>query len=368
MSEQSLNSMSVNVLRFPLAIMILVGHVLYMPVVGGSLYELLNKSLYGFIEEYAVSIYFFIAGYVFFYNIVSFDRETYFYKLKKRIKTIVVPYLIWNTIAIVLTVCKKSVVKYVYSNAGGPTDLHLSIINILKCYWNYDGMLVDNHSVNYGTPLNSPLWFLRSLMILALLSPLLYRILKSGFGVIFVILTGCLWLAVRPCEPSSVADYMFYQCVWSMFFFSWGGVMSINKISTDNIFGVKFKVSILLYVIFGLLSAILISKYPTVGSIIKGVAMITGVVFAFNLANRAVRCGFHAGPKVISAGVFIYMSHILFAGALFDLISLILPPTTEYMMIAVKLLTVILLCGLLMALFSVLQRYMPKLLNVIIGR
>lgn len=355
-------------LRFPLAVMIVVMHVLSMPADGGRVSAFINGFMYGFISEYAVAIYFFIAGYVFFYNIAEFGRETYFCKLRKRMKTIVVPYLIWNTIAIILAVCKKTAAGYLWSDAGGSASLQFSVVNILKCYWNYDGMLTNNPSFNYGTPLDSPLWFLRSLMILTLLSPLLYRVLKSGFGAVFVALAGGLWLAARPCEPTCAADYMLYQFVWSVFFFSWGGVMSIRRIGTGNIFRMRFDVSALLYVVSGLLSAMLVSAHPTIGALVKGLSMIAGVVFAFNLADMAVRRGYRAGPEIIEAGIFIYMSHILFSGALFDSLSLILPPTSECAMFAVKLLTVILLCGSLTVMYYLLRRYMPGLLKVVIGR
>ena len=51
------------------------------------------------INVVAVPVFFIISGYFFFYQTKVFGKETYFKKLKKRIRTLLIPYFLWNLVS-----------------------------------------------------------------------------------------------------------------------------------------------------------------------------------------------------------------------------------------------------------------------------
>ena len=48
----------------------------------------------------AVPVFFIISGYFFFYQTKAFGKEAYSKKLRKRIKTLLIPYLLWNLLRV----------------------------------------------------------------------------------------------------------------------------------------------------------------------------------------------------------------------------------------------------------------------------
>lgn len=47
--------------------------------------------------------FFIFSGFLFFYKINNFNKQVYVNKLKKRVKTLIIPYLLWNVIGVLST-------------------------------------------------------------------------------------------------------------------------------------------------------------------------------------------------------------------------------------------------------------------------
>lgn len=108
------------------------------------------------LSECAVPLFFLLSSYLF-YRTFDGTKECYIYKMQRRLHSLLIPYLIFNTIGYVKTI--------VFSGrCGGAIDCLLSI-------WNSDTM---------------PLWFIRELMFFSLLSPIIYRI-KNRIGLSIVV-------------------------------------------------------------------------------------------------------------------------------------------------------------------------------------
>ena len=60
-----------------------------------------------FFRGQSVPVYFFISGYLFFLG-GNFSFDKYFKKIKSRIKSLLFPYMIWNTIAVIMLVAVLS--------------------------------------------------------------------------------------------------------------------------------------------------------------------------------------------------------------------------------------------------------------------
>ncbi|WP_185214500.1 acyltransferase family protein, partial [Sphingobacterium mizutaii] len=174
-------SLVVEILLFPLAILVVFA--LMFPFQQGSL--LLNfkgLNVYHFVSELishhvahiSVSLNFIISGYYFFTHAQqSWDNHMYWVKLKKKAKTLLIPYLVWNTIYIAAVYVKN----YIFIRNGfhaevGYNDFcHLSLYKLL-----------------WEMPVNFPLWFIRDLMVMSLLTPLFYfcfRFTKT-YGLLFL--------------------------------------------------------------------------------------------------------------------------------------------------------------------------------------
>ena len=68
---------------------------------GIGLYDMLRRAISLTLAQTAVPMFFFISGYLFFNRLHDWNWSVYLGKLRKRCKTLLVPFVLWNTIAIV---------------------------------------------------------------------------------------------------------------------------------------------------------------------------------------------------------------------------------------------------------------------------
>lgn len=134
-----------------------------------------------------VPICFVISGILFF---ASFDgtADNYGNKLKRRLSTLVLPYLIWNTLWLMY-------LTYRYCKGVG-LEIHLSVSSILASYWNgsLSPLFIAPGQVDFADgPIFNHFWYVKYLMILIVLSPLIYVLIKRCFYPSLLI-TGFLWL------------------------------------------------------------------------------------------------------------------------------------------------------------------------------
>lgn len=197
-------------LRFPLIFLIILLHCYSVQRMEGS-HETYFKVLYPFslwLGETGVPGFFFISGFLFFLS-----KKSYSQKIKTRIHTLLIPYLIWNSLLLFFYII-------VYT-AGYPQEIYgksmadYNFIDYLRLYW-------DRGSYENGNfvPLLCPLWYIRNLLIMSLLSPLLYYIIRYARG-LFLISITIWWL-------------MTYHNAFipqTILFFSLGAYFSIHDIN-----------------------------------------------------------------------------------------------------------------------------------------
>lgn len=140
------------------------------------------------INVVAVPVFFIISGYFFFYHTKVFDKTTYVKKLKKRIKTLLIPYLLWNLLPILLVTGGNF---YSILFRGKSFD---ALKEFYTGLWN-EGLYHIWWDKTSGTmPFDSPLWYVRDLIIICILSPLIYQGIKR-IGWIFPIILCLLHLS-----------------------------------------------------------------------------------------------------------------------------------------------------------------------------
>ena len=235
MTNDALLSKTVTALRFPLIVGVVFIHnnlatgISVNGVVHGmdcsQWYYYIVNLISGTFASATVPLFFFISGFFFFYK-SEFSCTTYAKKLKSRFRTLFIPFLLWNLIAILWQM--KCYLPF-FSSFCSPVDVQLSLTRMINTFfWNTgnNGIFVNSEvedamsSLPY--PINFPLWYLRDLMAMVILSPVVFWFVKySRFSVIAIL--GAIWFV----SPLLFSDdnYFGQQLIVALLFYMWGGVL-----------------------------------------------------------------------------------------------------------------------------------------------
>ncbi len=373
--QPSRRQQALDLLRFPLALVVLTIHTWSLNgfYLQGELVNLQNYPFFrevnywidGFLRGQSVPIYFFISGFVFFFGI-EWNRTTYLRKLKNRVKTLLIPYLVWNAAAIVLLIIRDLPIFDDFQPYDA--DFQFSFQALLSCFWNYTGNFYPatadlQPSTNLIFPFNIPLWFLRDLMIVVLCTPLLYRLLKWA-GIRAVVGIGLLWFTTGYWDLGHAN-----QLMDAFFFFSWGAYMSIHRKDMLVVFGRYFKLSLWVYPLLALSYIFAMHYWPEVAFTIKRLNILAGLLFAYNMAAWLLDRNICKPNTFLAASsFFIYVAHSLICARLCRILFVLIQPESDISIVGVYTMAVILTIALLLSAFYLLKRYTPRLLKVLTGR
>lgn len=157
--------------------------------------------------RFAVPLFFIFSGYLFFIQF-EFTWKGYLQKVLKRVRTLVVPFLIWTALA-------GTFLYIVYRFVG---------LERYSIVYEKVGVMLENGV--WSWLLNSPafqLWYLADLFKLVIVSPIIYWLVKKC-KLIPVVLFGILWIL----EWSFLINYE------GLFFFTLGAYLAINKVQLSG--------------------------------------------------------------------------------------------------------------------------------------
>lgn len=161
-----------NFIYFVLSILVFLIHIPSFAQYPGSegTIALINTKIAFFFKEsitrFAVPMYFILSGMLFFRD---YSNQKYVTKLKSRFFTLCIPFLVWNTIWLILDIF-SSLTFFAQFFPSRP----MSAENILK-------------SIFLGE-WNLPFWFLLYLIIFVLISPIFYLLVKNKYlGIVSII-------------------------------------------------------------------------------------------------------------------------------------------------------------------------------------
>lgn len=335
-----LQSKTFNWLRFPLIFFILFIHTISLSESADNI--IIANIGYFFREIIArlgVPFFFIVSGYYFFYTkdgCVNFSKDSYIVKLKKRVTTLLIPYLIWNFLCALYYL----LVPYVglADRSIFSANDFLSILVVQKDY----------------TPADYPLWYLRDLIVLCVLSPLIYVIIKY-----LRVFSLCLFSLpfIFNLNVGLGDDYLIQQ---SILFFPMGAYFAIRK---KNIiyYSRKFKFAPLLYVIFIVLEIIYKNTY------INRVGIFIGLIALFNIISCLMENNKLKENKFLSNALFfLYAFHGLPIFILSRRMYAILPKADwAYALVFFSSVIIVALLGL--GLYVFLKRFFPRFTSVITG-
>lgn len=229
MTDQTIQSRTIEALRPLMSIMVVGLHMRpYYETAGGlftdGIYEASVITIFRILFSLAVPTFFLFSGFLFFGRLQNWDTSVWTGKIRKRIRTILIPYMLWNLIAIggyILTRYAGCIIK---GNEMPDLIQSFSERGWIRLFWDRslfgpipkDSISLFGISVSTGVPMDGPTWFLRDLMIVMLFSPLVWFLNKKCGKSFIAVIVGLylvdLWIPV--CGFSSKSFCMFSIGAW----------------------------------------------------------------------------------------------------------------------------------------------------------
>ena len=298
-TNEEILSQTIAFLRFPLIAGVVLIHstvndvvikgVQLIPPDGHWFYDTISYLFSDIFAAVAVPLFFFISGFLFFYKTEAFTKEVYAKKLKRRVHTLLIPYIFWNLAVALLLFLSEIFFSGLMS--GVHKALHdYTFQDWLWTFWDrkhIDGVGDGNLPICYQ------FWFLRDLMVVMLFSPLVYWVVKKLKQYVLIVL-GIFW----------VADFWFTLpgfSIAALFFFSFGAYFSIH--------GINFAVKVQSYwrqtgVLYLLLSLTVLSlrEYEWCSYLLQ-INILTGMFFAVSVTAHFIGKGAWRVNKFLSESI-----------------------------------------------------------------
>jgi len=370
MNDDKLLSETISWLRLPMMIGVVFIHlnppvniqlVDYSTFQWIDLHTLIGTLCSRTIPHIAVPFFFMISGFFYFYKLKFFNFEIYIEKTKKRLKSLLLPYLIWNIIPLVLMFLLMPFIVdtprwFYYDFTKG---------NFFNLFWGFYQSVGDRptdilgHSLLFTAPYNFPLWFLRDLIVIIILSPLVYSVIKYGKMLSLLVLGAFFYTAIWFNIPGF--------SITALFFFSLGAYFSIldkNLIAEINkyktVWYVVMTVTLLLSVYFDRTSY----KYLFFPLFRISGVIVTILITSYFINNKKLT----VNKSLANASFFLFLSHtVLIQGISKELMKLLIPNKSFYFEIIKYFVTPAITVFICLALYYILNWYIPRFTNFILG-
>lgn len=346
----NLESKVISCMRFPMIVGVVFIHCNFSHTIknGGAEYVYFY-NVQSFISEYlariAVPLFFFISGFCFFNNTKNFTYSVYKSKLLKRRKTLLYPYIIWNLITAVIFYLGQLLLPTMMSGA----QKNLSDMNLLEMFsifWNYIGNKF---------PIDGPLWFVRDLIVVNVLSPVIYMCCKKSFCWLYISILFVLWFEGFQVPVEGIG----MSC---LLFFSLGSMFAIHGFS---IFIYRRKyislVLLILYISFGILFLV-----PALASSVKGyllnVSIILGMIVSFQILKRfCVIKNFTPNKLLSNSSFFIFASHSTLLMVIYKVLLKIFINYSDITLLVIYFTSAISCILICLGTYYLLNKYFPRL-------
>ena len=143
-----------------------------LTIVQTMLIEFFNVFLRKSFVLIAVPLFFILSGATFFRD---YTNETFLNKIKRRIHTLIIPYLIWNIFAMLFDIITSY--SFISNYFKGREKFEITLGNILNAIFHYG--------------CNGPFWFIFALICFMFISPVIYLLIRNkyiGLGTIAVLI------------------------------------------------------------------------------------------------------------------------------------------------------------------------------------
>lgn len=372
--DTAVSSRTIDFLRFPLCLAVIFIHT-HADTVAPCTQEFSSNMVQHFwntiyvllshvATHVAVPIFFLFSGLLFFKGMDTWNGRTYISKIKRRVSTLLVPFLLWNLLSFLL-VCRPEFMTNMHNNS-----LAYAIQQVFSRFsWHIfvDATTWGHERVNWlgmhipsTGPILIPLWFLRDLIAVSLIAPIIYLLVKKGnFLALFILLLAYV-SKIWPLIPGFRIDAVFY--------FSLGSFLSIHHK------GLSFLVCKRMYTITAMWLVLLVvdvyygATMTLTGQLIHPWFVLTGVVFTISCAYNYQSTHPIRTPHVLSASsFFVYALHPIPLSLHHAYIYDRLPLSNEWAKGVNYILTPFVTAALCVGCYVVLKRCAPRLCSLLSG-
>lgn len=341
--SEKLQSNTITWLRFPLIVGVVFIHDNITlgqnsRVVNPFWFDCVIRLFSDVLPRVCVPLFFIISGFLFFYGAKNL-RLSYANKIKRRFRTLFIPYVVWNVIALLVLIMMNSSFLSSYSAVK---EFHFSIKSFCSIFWNFDGT---------SSPLNFPFWFIRDLMLLVLFSPIIKLLIKYlQWGIIVIV--GLCWFFNL--EMGGIIP----QCN-SLFFFMLGSIISING---ENLLNFSRHYGMWAAVIYPCVAlADMFTKGANFNMYIHHVGIIIGIIGVLFVVPLFIERGkLIVHTSLSESSFFIFAFHALIIYKIIMLMYLVVNPQSPYLLIFMYFSIPIVVVGISWGLWCILKRKAPS--------
>lgn len=312
MSPEEAQSQTIDLLRFPLAVMVIYSHIAIEapvpaqlgatpPLSAADLHYILELILTDLLTK--VPVFYFISGLLFFLTMRQWSWLGYKKKMRRRLQALLIPYLMWNITTFFIFVAVQILLK------GEPLSYAWAMFAeqnwhvVWDCNeWGTDRVNWLGGSLRTTGPFDTPLWFLRDLMVVSALSPLIYCFIRRtriyGMALLSLAYISRIWPVATGFSVTAV------------FFFSLGAYFAINGINVIHF--VQRTKYVVIVSFLALLAACIAynGEHTVIGQNIYPFFAIATVFVSFYAASVFVtRWNVKANKFLVSSCFFVYAFH-----------------------------------------------------------
>lgn len=321
-------SIAINSLRFTCIIFLVLLHTHVDHLVSQNIVESIN-SIQTLLNAPFLNMLFILSGYLFFYSRQSLSKNEKWLKcvwgtkIKKRCKTLLLPYLIWCVVALAYNHFMKDTL------------------------WPHGGKqwLMQFWDIGTGHPIGKAMWYIKSLIVFTVLSPLYYYSVKWLKHLVLIIILMLFTLKIP-------IDFPWFN-VWLLL----GAYIAITRLTLKDIIDrVDWRLCLILWIALKILLYIDILPFnPSIPMVFFCFIGMLGLFMRYDIPYA-----------LTSVSSFIYFTHPYFTGVRTIYIKMIdkssLPLSFFVWMLTAV--TVIVVCY---CIFRLMKSFTPKILSIITG-
>ena len=221
------------------------------------------------LSRVSVPIFFIISGFLLFQN---YTFSNYKLKLLKRVHSLLIPYIFWTSLVVAIYFLLQSIPSIsVYFTSS--LIKNLSITELITTTWIH--------------PKNYPLWFIRDLMLLVIVSPIVY-ILIQHLSKLYIPIILFVWF-FDLIEPTT--DFSLYKPE-AVLFFSLGAYIALknSKLLSLSVSNALFITSVILYFCVLIAYTYILTFQPTISEYVPLIlyksSLLLGIIVLWFMLDR----------------------------------------------------------------------------------
>ena len=337
---------SITWLRFPLIFFIILLHCYSVVRLEGS-HSIYFRTVYPFalwIGETGVPGFFFISGYLFFKS-----KKSYKQKLETRFHTLLIPYLLWN--GMLLALCLIAYITGHSQDINHRDIADFEIIDYIRLFW--DRGTYDNGNF---VPILCPFWYIRNLLIMSVLSPIFFYIIRY-VRKIFLLCVTIWWFMTF--DNAFIPQTILFFCL--------GAYFSIHDINPLEMVSKNKKLLLTLFVLCSIADMAMHMGWSTPISLqVHRLSLIFNIPALLLMADFCVSKGISC--KLLPNATFIVFAvHYPIVVALRKMCIAVFSDASDSFHILLYFVCVIISTLLSLSIYWLLDRYLPKVKNVLSG-